>query len=70
MGMTSVKRALVTGGNRGIRYAIAQGLLTKGYEVIITARSLENAKQAADKLTEAPRSDSGKFWRDCKVVSF
>jgi NAD(P)-dependent dehydrogenase (short-subunit alcohol dehydrogenase family) len=45
-----VKQALVTGGNRGIGFAIAQGLLAKGYQVIITARSLENAKQAAEKL--------------------
>jgi NAD(P)-dependent dehydrogenase (short-subunit alcohol dehydrogenase family) len=45
-----VKRALVTGGNRGIGFAIAQGLPIKGYEVIITARSLNSAKQAAEKL--------------------
>ncbi|WP_138502092.1 SDR family NAD(P)-dependent oxidoreductase [Nostoc sp. PA-18-2419] len=44
------KRALVTGGNRGIGFAIAQGLLAKDYEVIITSRSLENAKLAAEKL--------------------
>lgn len=44
------KIALVTGGNRGIGFAIAQGLLEKGYEVIITSRSLEKAKQAAEKL--------------------
>ncbi|MDZ8183711.1 MAG: SDR family NAD(P)-dependent oxidoreductase [Nostoc sp. ChiSLP02] len=44
------KRALVTGGNRGIGFAIAQGLLTKNYEVIITSRSLDNAKEAANKL--------------------
>lgn len=46
----SVKRALVTGGNRGIGFAIAQGLLAKGYEVIITARSLDSAKQAVESL--------------------
>ncbi|NEQ54946.1 MAG: SDR family NAD(P)-dependent oxidoreductase [Leptolyngbya sp. SIO3F4] len=46
----TVKRALVTGGNRGIGFAIAQGLLAKGYEVIIAARSLEKAKQAAKHL--------------------
>jgi NAD(P)-dependent dehydrogenase (short-subunit alcohol dehydrogenase family) len=45
------KIALVTGGNRGIGYAIAQGLLSKGYQVIITARSLDHAKQAAEKLS-------------------
>ncbi len=44
------KRALVTGSNRGIGFAIAQGLLAKGYEVIVTARSLDSAKQAAEKL--------------------
>jgi NAD(P)-dependent dehydrogenase (short-subunit alcohol dehydrogenase family) len=44
------KRALVTGGNRGIGFAIVQGLLAKGYEVILTARSLDNAQQAAEKL--------------------
>jgi NAD(P)-dependent dehydrogenase (short-subunit alcohol dehydrogenase family) len=51
--MTLNKRALVTGGNRGIGFAIAQGLLATGYEVIITARSLDHAKQAADKLQGA-----------------
>lgn len=44
------KIALVTGGNRGIGFAITQGLLQKGYEVIITSRSLDKAKQAAEKL--------------------
>ena len=45
------KVALVTGGNRGIGFAIAQGLLTKGYAVILTSRSLDSAKQAAEKLS-------------------
>jgi NAD(P)-dependent dehydrogenase (short-subunit alcohol dehydrogenase family) len=45
------KIALVTGGNRGIGLAIAQGLLSKGYQVIITARSLDHAQQAAEKLS-------------------
>lgn len=44
------KRVLVTGGNRGIGYAITQGLLAHGYEVIITARSLAKAKAAAEQL--------------------
>lgn len=42
--------ALVTGGNRGIGFAITQGLLQKGYEVIITSRSLDSAKEAESKL--------------------
>ncbi len=44
------KTALVTGGNRGIGFAITQGLLQKGYQVIITSRSLDKAKQVAEKL--------------------
>ena len=44
------KTALITGGNRGIGFAIARGLLQKGCEVIITSRSLDTAKEAAEKL--------------------
>lgn len=33
------KLALITGANRGIRYAIAQGLLKANFEVIIGSRS-------------------------------
>lgn len=47
------KIALVTGGNRGIGFAITQGLLQKGYQVIITSRSLDKAKQAAEKLNSS-----------------
>ncbi|MEM1254047.1 MAG: SDR family NAD(P)-dependent oxidoreductase [Cyanobacteria bacterium P01_H01_bin.21] len=50
MASISKKLALVTGGNRGIGFAIAQGLLTKGYEVILTSRTIDNAQQAAQKL--------------------
>jgi NAD(P)-dependent dehydrogenase (short-subunit alcohol dehydrogenase family) len=50
--MKTNKRALVTGGNRGIGFAIAQGLIERDYEVIITARSIESAKKAAEKLAE------------------
>ncbi|MEO1374839.1 MAG: SDR family NAD(P)-dependent oxidoreductase [Cyanobacteria bacterium J06635_10] len=44
------KIALVTGVNRGIGFSITQGLLNKGYQVIITSRSFDKAKQAAEKL--------------------
>lgn len=44
------KFALITGGNRGIGFAIAQGLLAQDYEVIITARSIDSATKAAEKL--------------------
>ncbi len=52
------KIALVTGGNRGIGFAIAQGLLQKGYEVIITSRSLAKAKEAAKKLQTLGKKSS------------
>lgn len=44
------KLALVTGGNRGIGFAICQGLLQAGFEVILAARSLDKAKAAIDQL--------------------
>ncbi|HEY9846397.1 MAG TPA: SDR family NAD(P)-dependent oxidoreductase, partial [Candidatus Caenarcaniphilales bacterium] len=44
------KRALVTGGNKGIGFAICQGLLATGFEVILAARSLDKAKAAAAQL--------------------
>ena len=44
------KRALVTGGNKGIGFAICQGLLEAGFEVILAARSLDKAKAAAQQL--------------------
>lgn len=44
------KIALVTGGNKGIGFAICQGLLAAGFEVILAARSLDKAKTAAEQL--------------------
>ncbi|MEO1764371.1 MAG: SDR family NAD(P)-dependent oxidoreductase [Cyanobacteria bacterium J06629_18] len=50
------KIALVTGGNRGIGFAITQGLLKKGYQVIIASRSLDKAKQAAEELNSIDKT--------------
>ena len=44
------KRALVTGGNKGIGFAIIQGLLAEGFDVILAARSLDKAKTAIEQL--------------------
>lgn len=46
----TVKRALVTGANRGIGFAIAKGLKAKGYDVIIGARDLEAGENAAREI--------------------
>ncbi|MEM9218797.1 MAG: SDR family NAD(P)-dependent oxidoreductase [Cyanobacteria bacterium P01_F01_bin.150] len=53
MTSTPSKTALVTGGNRGIGRAIAQGLLAQNYRVIITATSLDRAQEAASQLSKA-----------------
>jgi 3-oxoacyl-[acyl-carrier protein] reductase len=44
------KRALVTGGTRGIGKAIAQELKQAGAEVIITGRDVENTRKIAQEL--------------------
>ncbi|MDY6803878.1 MAG: SDR family NAD(P)-dependent oxidoreductase [Cyanobacteriota bacterium] len=44
------KTALVTGGNKGIGFAIGKGLSELGFEVIIAARSQKKANAAAKKI--------------------
>ena len=44
------RTALVTGGNRGIGLAIAEGLAAKGVHVIIGARDLAAGQEAAEKI--------------------
>jgi NAD(P)-dependent dehydrogenase (short-subunit alcohol dehydrogenase family) len=50
------KRALVTGGNKGIGLAICQGLLALEFEVILAARSIDKAKTALEKLQSVGRA--------------
>ncbi|SIO01499.1 Short-chain dehydrogenase [Vannielia litorea] len=45
-----IRRALVTGGNRGIGYAIAEGLIALGHEVVIGCRDEAAGEAAADAL--------------------
>jgi NAD(P)-dependent dehydrogenase (short-subunit alcohol dehydrogenase family) len=49
------KRALVTGGNKGIGFAICKGLLATGFDVILAARSLDKANAAIEKLPSAQK---------------
>ena len=46
------KVAVVTGGSRGIGLATAERFLQEGAVVILTASSLDNARNAAEKLAE------------------
>jgi NAD(P)-dependent dehydrogenase (short-subunit alcohol dehydrogenase family) len=48
--MNNQKIALITGANRGIGFAIAQGLLEADFQIIIGSRSLKKGEIAADKL--------------------
>jgi NAD(P)-dependent dehydrogenase (short-subunit alcohol dehydrogenase family) len=49
--MTRTETALVTGANRGIGLEVCRQLASKGYRVIVTARSRSKAEQAARALT-------------------
>ncbi|UWQ90853.1 SDR family NAD(P)-dependent oxidoreductase [Rhodobacteraceae bacterium M382] len=45
-----MKRAFVTGGNRGIGLAIAKGLIDQGCEVLIGSRNLQSGEKAAQRI--------------------
>ena len=45
-----MKVAVITGGSKGIGYAVAESLLKEGYCVAITSRTIESANEAASKL--------------------
>jgi 3-oxoacyl-[acyl-carrier protein] reductase len=49
------KKALVTGASRGIGKAVAMKLAAEGADVIVTATSLERAKQTADQIVSLGR---------------
>ncbi|MDE2711841.1 MAG: SDR family NAD(P)-dependent oxidoreductase, partial [Acidobacteriota bacterium] len=48
-----MKRALVTGANRGIGLAIAQGLVDRGHEVLLGARDAAAGEKAARRIGAA-----------------
>ncbi|NLA64391.1 MAG: SDR family NAD(P)-dependent oxidoreductase, partial [Leucobacter sp.] len=44
--MTTPRTVLITGGNRGIGYAIAERMIAEGHRVAVTARSGEGPSGA------------------------
>lgn len=44
--------AVITGANRGLGFATAEALARKGHTVVLTARTLDKARQAAAALAE------------------
>ena len=52
------KAAVVTGGSKGIGYAIAEGLLENGAAVLICGRDAGDLRSAAERLSkfEVPKS--------------
>ena len=49
--MSLNKTALVTGGNKGIGFAICRGLLNKGFNIFLAARDVDKGKEAVDELS-------------------
>src|SRR3989344_1974638 len=74
--MLKGKVAIVTGGSRGIGFAIAKGLKEKGAEVIICSRNQDQLNEAVSKLSVPSRpafgivADVSQF-EDCqKLIDF
>jgi NAD(P)-dependent dehydrogenase (short-subunit alcohol dehydrogenase family) len=64
------KVALITGGSKGIGYGIAEEMVKAGINVAISSRSIENAKDAAQRLQKLaavevlPVEADVKSWED------
>ena len=64
------KTAIVTGGSRGIGYAIVEGFLAEGASVVLCASRQETAEQAVAKLKEAhPEASVEGIWPDLSNYS-
>ncbi|KAG1691044.1 hypothetical protein DVH05_027326 [Phytophthora capsici] len=68
--------ALVTGGSRGIGFAVAQQLHRRGWQVAITSRDLTRAQEAAQRISpdvlplaySCPRRDEGDAGADAALL--
>lgn len=55
--MKNEKVAIITGGNSGIGYGIAESLLKEGYKVALTSRSQKRADEAIEKLKKLGKGE-------------
>lgn len=66
-----MKKALVTGGSRGIGFAIAKELADNGYKVVITGRDESTLNKAADEIGKSVIPlvwDAGKIDRSKDMI--
>jgi 3-oxoacyl-[acyl-carrier protein] reductase len=63
------KTALITGGSKGIGYAVAEALINDGIKVAITARSKEEVDKAAAMLNEIKHGYAMGFQSDVKDIN-
>ena len=64
------RRALITGGSRGIGRAIARAFLNSGCEVVITGRDALTLKATADELSKIGPRVSYKVLDNSQIVEF
>ncbi len=67
--MDIVKTALITGGSKGIGYAVAEALINDGIKVAITARNKEEVVKAAASLNKIKAGSALGFQSDVKNMA-
>ncbi len=67
--MDIVKTALITGGSKGIGYAVAEALINDGIKVAITARNKEEVEKAAASLNKIKAGTALGFQSDVKNMA-
>lgn len=66
--MQSIKTALITGGSKGIGFAVAEKLINDGIKVAITARNKEEVEAAAESLNKIKAGYALGFQSDVKSL--
>jgi len=55
------QQVLVTGGNRGLGFAISQKLLSEGHRVVMTCRSKDDGERAIERLKSITRNNKADY---------